>query len=94
MIKGEKDFVNFKVHTQYSICEGAIKIQELAGYCKKNKIKAIGLSDTYKISSNGGKPKKLAETPNRNANIISVSANNNYVFVSDANRTKSEIYKI
>ena len=49
MIKGEKDFVNFKVHTQYSICEGAIKIQELAGYCKKNKIKAIGLSDSYNL---------------------------------------------
>ena len=58
------------------------------------KIEAIGLSDTYQISSNGGKPKKLAETPNRNASIISVSADNNYVFVADANRTKSEVYKI
>ena len=58
------------------------------------KIEAIGLSDTYKISSNGGKPKKLAETPNRDARIISVSADNNYVFVADANRTKSEVYKI
>ena len=58
------------------------------------KIKAIGLSDAYQISSNGGKPKKLAETPNRNASIISVSADNNYVFVADANRTKSEVYKI
>lgn len=58
------------------------------------KIEAIGLSDTYKISSNGGKPKKLAETPNRDTRIISVSANNNYVFVADANRTKSEVYKI
>ena len=58
------------------------------------KIEAIGLSDTYKISSNGGKPKKLAETPNRVANIISVSADNNHVFIIDANRTKSEVYKI
>jgi dipeptidyl aminopeptidase/acylaminoacyl peptidase len=58
------------------------------------KIEAIGLSDAYQISSNGGKPKKLAETPNRNASIISVSADNNYVFVADANRTKSEVYKI
>ena len=58
------------------------------------KIKAIGLSDAYQISSNGGKPKKLAETPNRNASIISVSADNNYVYVADANRTKSEVYKI
>ena len=58
------------------------------------KSEPIGLSDIYKISSNGGKPKKLAETPNRNASIISVSVNNNYVFVADANRTKSEVYKI
>ena len=58
------------------------------------KSEPIGLSDTYKISSNGGKPKKLAETPNRNASIISVSVDNNYVFVADANRTKSEVYKI
>ena len=33
-----KYFTNFKVHTQYSICEGAIKIPELAEYCKVNKI--------------------------------------------------------
>ena len=58
------------------------------------KIEPIGLSDTYKISSNGGKPKKLAETPNRVASIISVSADNNHVFVADANRTKSEVYKL
>ena len=52
------------------------------------KIEAIGLSDTYKISSNGGKPKKLAETPNRNTSLITVSVDNNYVFVFDFNRTK------
>ena len=42
-------FTNFKVHTQYSICEGAIKIEELAEYCKKNKIKALGLSDSFNL---------------------------------------------
>ena len=30
-------FTNFKIHTQYSICEGAIKIDDLADYCKKIK---------------------------------------------------------
>ena len=29
---------NFKIHTQYSICEGAIKIEDLAEYCKKIKL--------------------------------------------------------
>ncbi len=44
-----KCFTNFKVHTQYSICEGAINIPELANYCKTNKIPAIGLSDSYNL---------------------------------------------
>ena len=35
--------------TQYSICEGAVKIDELAEHCKKNKIKAIGLCDSYNL---------------------------------------------
>jgi len=45
----EKEFNNLKIHTQYSICEGAIKIDELANYCKVNKIKAIGLADSYNL---------------------------------------------
>ena len=42
-------FTNFKIHTQYSICEGAIKIEDLAEYCKKNKIKALGISDSFNL---------------------------------------------
>ena len=59
-------FNNIKVHTQYSICEGAIKIEELASYCKENKIQSIGLCDSYnlcgalefaeKISKSGTQP--------------------------------------
>ena len=45
----ENNFNNLKVHTQYSICEGAIKIDELADYCKLNKIKSIGLADSYNL---------------------------------------------
>ena len=33
-----KTFNYFKVHTQYSICEGAIKIDQLKDFCKSNKI--------------------------------------------------------
>ncbi len=44
-----KEFNNIKIHTQYSICEGAIKIDELALYCKENKIKAIGIADSYNL---------------------------------------------
>ena len=43
MLGNNKNFNHLKVHTQYSICEGAIKIDELADYCKSKKIKSIGL---------------------------------------------------
>ena len=37
------NFNNLKVHSQYSICEGAIKIDELKDIAKTNKIKSLGL---------------------------------------------------
>ena len=45
----KKKFTHFKIHTQYSICEGAIKIQDLSKYCKENKIHSIGLSDSFNL---------------------------------------------
>ena len=44
-----KSFSHFKLHTQYSICEGAIKIDNLKDFCKSNKIKSIGISDTANL---------------------------------------------
>ncbi len=44
-----RSFNHLKVHTQYSICEGAIKIDDLVDYCKTNKIKSIGLADSYNL---------------------------------------------
>ena len=44
-----KTFNHLKIHTEYSICEGAIKIEDLKDYCKKNKIKSVGLSDTSNL---------------------------------------------
>ena len=46
----KKSFNQIKIHTQYSICEGALKIENLKEYCKKNKIQSVGLSDTYNLS--------------------------------------------
>ncbi len=48
-MSANKEFNNLKIHTQYSICEGAIKIDDLADYCKINKIKAIGLADSFNL---------------------------------------------
>ena len=61
-----KSFNHLKIHTQYSICEGAIKIEDLKNYSKENKIKSLGLCDTSnlcgalefadKISKSGTQP--------------------------------------
>ena len=42
-------FSHIKVHTQYSICEGALKISELAKHCKLNKIHSVGLCDSNNL---------------------------------------------
>ena len=44
-----KKFNHIKIHTQYSICEGAIKINDLKLYCKEKKILSLGLSDTSNL---------------------------------------------
>jgi len=45
----KKEFCNFKIHSQYSICEGAIKIDELAVFSKDNKIKSLGICDSFNL---------------------------------------------
>ena len=66
MLDQNKEFNNIKIHTQYSICEGAARIDDLQEYSKKNKIKSLGLCDTSnlcgalefseKISKSGTQP--------------------------------------
>ena len=36
-----QNFNHLKIHTQYSICEGAARIDALQEYSKKNKIKSL-----------------------------------------------------
>ena len=49
MADGNKHFNNFKIHTQYSICEGAVKIDDLASLCKERKISSVGICDSYNL---------------------------------------------
>ena len=44
-----QNFNHLKIHSQYSICEGAIKIDELKDYSKDNKIRSLGLCDTSNL---------------------------------------------
>ena len=45
----DKKFIHLKIHTQYSICEGALRITDLAKYCKSNQIRAAGLCDSNNL---------------------------------------------
>ena len=48
----ESQFQNFnhlKIHSQYSICEGAVKIDDLKDFSKLNQIKSLGLCDTTNL---------------------------------------------
>jgi DNA polymerase III subunit alpha len=42
-------FNHLKIHTQYSICEGAVKIDDLQNFSKSNNIKSLGLCDTSNL---------------------------------------------
>ena len=42
-------FNHLKIHSQYSICEGAIKIDDLKEFSKENKIKSLALCDTSNL---------------------------------------------
>ena len=44
-----KTYNHLKIHTQYSICEGAIKIDDLQDFLKSNKIQSLGLCDTSNL---------------------------------------------
>ena len=52
ILMSESQFQNFnhlKIHSQYSICEGAVKIDDLKDFSKFNKIKSLGLCDTTNL---------------------------------------------
>ncbi len=44
-----KIFNHLKIHSQYSICEGAIKIDDLKDFSKDNRIRSLGLCDTVNL---------------------------------------------
>jgi DNA polymerase-3 subunit alpha len=43
------DFVHLRVHSAYSLSEGAIKVGDLAKFCAKHKMPAVGVADTNNL---------------------------------------------
>ncbi len=44
-----QNFNHLKIHSQYSICEGAVKIDDLKDFSKEKKIRSLALSDTANL---------------------------------------------
>ena len=44
-----QNFNHLKIHSQYSICEGAIKIDDLKEFSKDKKIRSLALCDTANL---------------------------------------------
>ena len=44
-----QNFNHLKIHSQYSICEGAIKIDDLQDFSKQNKLKSLAICDTSNL---------------------------------------------
>ena len=43
------NYNHLKIHSQYSICEGAVKIDDLKDFSKENELKALALCDTVNL---------------------------------------------
>lgn len=54
----------------------------------------IGLTDIYRVSLDGGSPEALAQTPDRNANIIKWAPDGESLLISEANRTTTALYRL
>jgi len=39
-------FIHLRVHTEYSLLEGAIRVKKLAGMCQDAKMPAVAVTDT------------------------------------------------
>jgi DNA polymerase-3 subunit alpha len=44
-----QNFNHLKIHTQFSICEGAVKIDDLKDFSKEKKIRSLGVCDTSNL---------------------------------------------
>ncbi len=43
------DFVHLRVHTAYSLSEGAVRIKDLSEFCRSNRMPAVAITDTSNL---------------------------------------------
>ena len=54
----------------------------------------VGLTDIYRVSTEGGSPQALGQTPNRSASILEWGPDGNSLLVAEANNTFTTLYKL
>ncbi|RMH20749.1 MAG: S9 family peptidase [Gemmatimonadetes bacterium] len=54
----------------------------------------IGLGDVYVVAADGGTPRRLAETPDRSANLLGWSADGSAVLVSETVGTTRQVIRV
>ncbi len=54
----------------------------------------IGLTDIYRVSTKGGNPRPLAQTPDRSASILEWGPKGNSLLVSEVRRTSTSLYEL
>ena len=47
--EGVSDFIHLRLHTAYSLAEGAIHVKKIPGLCHEHNMPALGISDTNNL---------------------------------------------
>ena len=85
---GSKQFNHLKIHTQFSICEGALRTNDLAKYCKEKKISLVW----FRIFFVFGKHQRIGSLipyilscikNNKKPNFKNLENRNDYVYIKD-----------
>jgi dipeptidyl aminopeptidase/acylaminoacyl peptidase len=59
-----------------------------------SQIEPIGLGDLYVVSSEGGEPRKLVETPNRSGGILAWSGDSRHIYINEALGTTRHVLAV
>ena len=65
----KQKFNHLKIHSQYSICQGAVKIEKLKDFCKERKINVT----CHLLTT--GYAERVSDTPNRSVALSECSGN-------------------
>ena len=68
--------------------------QHIAFVSHGGSVERIGLGDVYVVPVEGGAPRKLADSPDRNANLLGWSRDGQAVFITEARHTARVVYAL